>query len=345
MDHARSKGTRRRNNAALDGQLALPLFEPLVEHGLQQLHHRPWVGDEEKLRRGRRSAPEAWDNWPYVETHPAHTYAGLFFDIDESDRWEYEVDGPCPNWQIRKNGPIPTYHVAYTLEIPVARHDAAQDKIIRYYRDVYDGLSVLFGADPRFDGVMAKNPLHPPAGCTVDWIRHAPYTLVELREWLPAEIPKPVYTTGIGKNCDLFQHCVKLAHQPGWANVINSEGHAGRWLEHVRRLNYAEYPEDPLPDSECKSIAKSCAKYSLRNYSEHTFSRIQTARNTKRWHPGQKGYSYEQRAHSVRLMINLGYSKPEVATIFGVTVRTIERDLAKNKKTTENDERKFCDIP
>ena len=44
-------------------------------------------------------------------------------------------------------------------------------------------------------------------------------------------------------------------------------------------------------------------------------------------------------------MINLGYSKPEVATIFGVTVRTIERDLAKNKKTTENDERKFCDIP
>ena len=110
-------------------------------------------------------------------------------------------------------------------------------------------------------------------------------------------------------------------------------------------MNYAKYPEDPLPDSECKSIAKSCAKYSLRNYSEYTFSRIQTARNTKRWHPGHKGYSYEERAHSVRLMINLGYSKPEVATIFGVTVRTIERDLAKNKKTTENDERKFCDIP
>ena len=205
---------RQRNNAALDGQLALPLFEPLVEHGLQQLHHRPWVGDEEKLRRGRRPAPEAWDAWPYVETHPAHTYAGLFFDIDEPDRWVYEVDGPCPNWQIRKDGLRPTYHVAYTLQIPVARHDAAQYRIIQYYRDIYDGLSCLFGADPHFDGVMAKNPLHPPAGCTVDWIRHAPYTLVELREWLPAEIPKPVYTTGIGRNCDLFEHCVKLAHQP-----------------------------------------------------------------------------------------------------------------------------------
>ena len=98
-----------------------------------------------------------------------------------------------------------------------------------------------------------------------------------------------------------------------------------------------------MPDSECKSIAKSCAKYSMRQFSEHTFSRIQTARNTKRWHPGQKNYSYEQRAHSAQLTIDLGYSKPEVATIFGVTMRTIERDLAKNK--ANNDEQKFCDIP
>ena len=182
---------------------------------------------------------------------------------------------------------------------------------------------------------MAKNPLQPPSGCTVDWIQHAPYTLVELREWLPAKIPKPILTTGVGRNCDLFDHCVKLAHQPKWANIIAAEGHAGLWLEHVRRLNYAEYAEDPLPDSECKSIAKSCAKYSLRQFSEERFSEIQQWRGSRRaqqrWHPGQEKYSYEQRAHSVQLMIDLGYSKPEVATIFGVTVRTIERDLAKNK--------------
>ena len=42
------------------------------------------------------------------------------------------------------------------------------------------------------------------------------------------------------------------------------------------------------------------------------------------------------------LMVDLGYTKPEIASIFGVTVRTIERDLAKNKK---NDEQRFCDIP
>ena len=48
MDHARPKGTRRRKHAVQDGQLALPIFEPLVDHGLQQIHVRPWVGDEEK---------------------------------------------------------------------------------------------------------------------------------------------------------------------------------------------------------------------------------------------------------------------------------------------------------
>ena len=142
MDSAQRKGARRRKNAESDAQqLALPLFEPLVDHGLQQLHPRPWVSGEDKYRRGRRPAPEAWDNWPYVESHPPHLYVGLFFDIDEPTRWEFDVDGPTPNWQIRKDGTRPTYHVAYTLEIPVAKHDAAQYRIIQYYRDVYDGLS------------------------------------------------------------------------------------------------------------------------------------------------------------------------------------------------------------
>ena len=98
-----------------------------------------------------------------------------------------------------------------------------------------------------------------------------------------------------------------------------------------------------IPNSRC--LAKSCAKYSLLQFSEHTFSRIQTARNTKRWHPGQKNYSYEERANKASLMVDRGYTKPEIATIFGVTVRTIERDLAKAKAKKNNDEQKFCDIP
>ena len=148
--------------------MAIAIWRGLAALGRRAQRGRPCGGDEEKIRRGRRPAPDAWDNWPHVESHPPHTYAGMFFDIDEPDRWEFEVDGPCPNWQIRKDGPRPTYHVAYTLEIPVARHDTAQGRIALYYRDVYDGLSFLLGADPRFDGVMAKNPLLAIAAGTGD---------------------------------------------------------------------------------------------------------------------------------------------------------------------------------
>ena len=60
MDHARPKGDRRRKNAVPDEQLNLPLFEPLVDHGLQQIHVRPWVataGPRTKKRCRRSCSP------------------------------------------------------------------------------------------------------------------------------------------------------------------------------------------------------------------------------------------------------------------------------------------------
>ena len=39
----------------------------LADFGLRQIHWRPWVADAGKFRRGRRSAQEAWDKWPYNE--------------------------------------------------------------------------------------------------------------------------------------------------------------------------------------------------------------------------------------------------------------------------------------
>ena len=257
----------------------------------------PLVADQSKQIQGRRSAREAWAEWSYIEGNPPHAYSVMLFDIDDPDRWEYDVDGPIPNWQVRKDSQPTTYHVAFALENPVARHDAARLKPLRYFREVYEGLSVIFGADYRYSGLMTKNPLHPPEGCSTQWFRAEPYTLHELRDWLPRVIPKPVIPTGVGRNEDLFRFCVKLAHQPKWARTIAREGYAGQWLAQVRILNIQQWAENPLPDSECRSIAKSCAKYSLRQFNEGIFSDIQTARNTRRWHPGQPGYDYQGRAN------------------------------------------------
>ena len=67
--------------------------------------------------------------------------------------------------------------------------------------------------------------------------------------------------------------------RPRWHRVIAAEGYAGAWLEHVREQNVALWHPDELPEAECRSIAKSCANYSLRQFSETDYSAIQTQRN------------------------------------------------------------------
>ena len=332
-----STRSRQRKNAGVpDGQLPLPLFE----RGLQAAHNYPLVATPDKVIRGRRPAREAWIQWHLLETNPPTVYTVMIFDIDDPDQWEYEAKTPVPNWEVHKNSRPATYHVAYTMANPVARHDAARLGPLRYDRDVYDGLSVLIGADHRYNGLLTKNPLNPPPGCTTHWLRREPYDLAELRDWLPAVIPKPVHTTGVGRNEDLFRFCVKLAHRPGWARTIAAEGHAGLWLDHVRLLNIQQFAENPLPDSECRSIAKSCAKYSLSQFREGIFSDIQAERGRRRaqqrWHPNQPDFDYQSRAETVTIMFDLGYSRKWLAHHFSVSVITIDRDLAKIRKARRN---------
>ena len=158
----------------------------------------------------------------------------------------------------------------------------------------------------------------------------------ELREWLPRKIPKPVRTTGVGRNVDLFNECVKLAHRPGWGHIIENEGYCGQWLEHVNLLNISSFAEYPLPLSECRSIAKSCARYSLLQRSDARFSEIQTVRNTMRWH-GKHDYDYQGRAEKATQMAEDGKTAEQIAATFGVSVRTIRRDIAKVRKAQSTD--------
>ena len=66
------------------------------------------------------------------------------------------------------------------------------------------------------------------------------------------------------------------------------------------------------PDAECRAIAKSCANYSLRQFSEADYSAIQTQRNAKRWH-GKYNYDFEARDASILSLRELGFTQAEIA--------------------------------
>ena len=324
-----AKRARRRKSARTpDYQLPLPLFE----HGMQAAHQHPLVGDLNKHIQGRRPATEAWRDWHYIEGNPPHAYAVMLFDIDDPVRWEYEVNGPVPNWQVRKKAADTSYHVAYTLAVPVARHAAANPLAIQFFHDVRRGIAAKIGADTHYNGLLTKNPLNPPPDCVTDWFRPAPYDLDELSEWREHKIITPPDPTGIGRNEDLFRHCIQLAHQPHWANIIAAEGYRGEWLSHVALLNTAQFAENPLPFSECLSIAKSTAKYSLLQFSEETFSQIQSARGKK---SAQKRYHSDDpdaRDETIVRMMSDGHTKPEIAKKLRISISTVKRALRRYRE-------------
>ena len=139
-----------------------------------------------------------------------------------------------------------------------------------------------------------RNPLLPGNGYDVQWTRHEPFYLDELRQWLASALaylekhPYPVATDSpapkregsasalpacsVRRNATLFAKMVKAAHKPDWHSRIQDEGWAGGWLQYVSIAN-----EDlsldmgwtgPLPRCEVRAIAKSCAKYSIRQFGQ-----------------------------------------------------------------------------
>ena len=58
-----------------------------------------------------------------------------------------------------------------------------------------------------------------------------------------------------------------------------------------------------------------------------------TTRINRRWHPNQPDYDYSGRAETARLLADMGYTKHQLAEFYGVSTKTIQRDLAKTRNT------------
>ena len=313
----------------------------LREHGIAAVHPRPFCANEDSIIVGRFDSAYAFANFPKLELQPPHVYASIILDCDSiedlddapSKPWWGGNPTPAPNWMVintrpgtpeRRPGGI---HAVYALEVPIARLNAAHTLPLAYLAHVADRLSDHLGGDPGYTGLITRNPLAPGPECFTHWGRMFPYTLRELDQKLPKGKPPSRRLTGIGRNCDLFRSMVSEVFRPRWAGILGAQGHSGAWLDHVRAQNVATFAPDVLPDSECRSIAKSCFRYWTRDYDPERFNEIQTARNGKRWHDDY-AFDFDQQAQHVHELKAWGLKQVTIAAVVGLSPSRVSQLLS-----------------
>ena len=287
--------------------------------------------DAYKRARGRRPAPEAWRDFPRIEIQPPNTYAAILLDVDEprDEGWPYGKPAILPTWLVLAE--TGRCHLGYALETPVHNNPGSLRGPLSKLADVADRLTHQLGADMGFGGRIGRNPINPGPSATAHYFTYLPYSLDQLSSRLPKAKTGPgERLTGIGRNVDLFGLMVKEAHRPRWGRLIQAEGWGGAWLAHVRAENVRLWAPNVLPDSECRSIAKSTARYSLRQYdtSGTYLSRLQTARNARRWH-GRGDFDFDARDASILSLSRLGFKQREIAAIVELSQGAVSKRIAK----------------
>ena len=317
-----------------------PFFVPpdLAELGLSSVHPYPLVMDEEKRPRGRRPAPIAWAQYPRLEVNPPNAYSVITLDVDDVHNlpdkgWRYGKPALPPTWVVQslETGKM---HLGYILETPVHRNPESLKGPLKKLTDVTDRLTHHLGGDPGYGGLITRNPLAPGPDTHVYWQSFLPYTLTQLDKRLPRAKRRrgeQLEPTGIRRNVTTFEELYKQGFKPRWHRLIEAEGWDGAWLEHVREYNVTRN-DPPLPDVECRSIAKSCARYSLRDYVQAAVDARQRRKNGKKWHD-KYDYDFDTRNANILALDGMGFRQREIAEVVDISRRRVGQilqELARN---------------
>lgn len=220
----------------------------------------------------------------HIEFNTGAQIRWLNFDIDQPDSYDAldRSNLPAPNIFVsnRSNG---HGHALYALDGFIGLTDASRMAPIRLAADIQRGMTRRLGADPRYQNRLAKNPLS--ARWASSFMAPSPYHLTDLLAALDrADIRRPpdrIDTTGLGRNCDLFDivrvwayakmRTAKATMSPDqWREAVFSE-------VAIHNLGYAQ----PLSVAETRGIAKSIATWTWKRFNREAFSDIQASRRLK----------------------------------------------------------------
>jgi len=236
-------------------------YSPTINTFLSRMPHKPYCTDD--LGYGLRVRPltQALSK-QYVQFNPPTLQQALVFDIDHdlaSDAaTESNVLQPSFITHSKDNGHA---HFVYVLKTPVAIHDAARMRPIRYAAAIERAYTDRLGADRGYAGLVTKNPLQHDI---TDFDRM--FELSDMDEWLDYEDKAPQYqkreAQGLGRNVDMFD-AVRFAAYKKVHDFNSSTAFADWCFSQCEKVNCGF--TSPLPLSEPRATAKSISKWVWKN--------------------------------------------------------------------------------
>ena len=261
---------------------------------------------------------------------PTHKY-WLVFDIDRHDAYDLLHDPHIPPPNLLCINPLNNHaHAYYWLETPVRTAPDGSARALRYCAAIERALCARLGADVRYAGLLAKNPLHPHWH-TFQW-RAKPYSLGELADWFSQEelnAPKPKIEEidGLGRNVETFEKLRQWAYKA--IQQLDPATDYDRWLSAVfQRCAALQLGFDnPLPASEVKSIAKSVARWTYQRFHKqgHSIAFLEKQRERGKKGGQAKGEAYSDKRSEALTMRRSGMTIKAIAEQLEVSEKSIKR--------------------
>lgn len=263
----------------------------------------------------------------YIQLNPPHIQKFITFDIDYDFRYvdvakDFNIFEPF--WTVinRKNGHA---HLIYLLKTPVYTTEAAHLHPLRYLDAVIKAMTRKLKADPRYRGLISKNPFNNKAWNVRPPMWHAPreYTLGELVDCVPDEMQESPHApvnedmSLLGRNCYILEH-VRVKAYREIRNYWNKN--YDEWHERVVYMCEEENAtfSEPLGQSEINQIAKSITRWTLGHMTPKGFAESQRARVKIRW-------SRESLKEKGQELLRDGYNVEAVMEILDVSQATVYR--------------------
>lgn len=252
-------------------------------------------------------------------------------DIPGIGRTQYWKDREIPAPNIVAENPANLHaHLFYGLEIPINTVDPTL-KAAKYAAAVQYALMIKLGADPRYNGRTAKNPLS--SFWNVRTYQQYLYTLDWLADYLDlgkVDTRRRSVDYGIGRNCTLFDTLRRYAYKEirqHWQNKATGFQSFYDALETKAVLsnNNLFGSDNCLMYPEVKHIIKSVSTWTWQNF---------TPEDDRLWHIKQNLKSQqvrkakaEARKQKVFNFINTqpGATNKQIAVHVGVSLSTVHR--------------------